>query len=89
MAVEHGPPVPPDESVRKTFGLDAGLDKLQAYLLAMSPGEELNVSSAATISALPRDACARVLDALARAGLLMRLPSDAYVRATPINPQSR
>lgn len=69
------------ESVkRRSLVLDAGLDKLQAYLLVMAPGDELNVERAAEISALDREICLQVLEALTRAGLLMRLQNDVYIR---------
>jgi len=60
--------------------LDRGLDKLQELLLAMSEGDEISVPRAVHISGLPADRCVAVLDALTRAGLLVRLQGDAYVR---------
>jgi hypothetical protein len=60
--------------------LDAGLDKLQEYLLAMSPGDEVSAASASEISGLDEHRCEVVLNALMSAGLMMRLQHDAYVR---------
>ena len=59
---------------------DAGLDKLQEFLLAMSPGDEVSVASAAELSGLDPKRCDEVLSALMRAGVMMRLQHDAYVR---------
>lgn len=67
-------------NVRRSLVLDAGLDKLQAFLLEMSPGDELNVERAMQISGLARDVCVQVLEALVRAGLMIRLQHDAYIR---------
>jgi len=66
--------------VRRSLALDAGLDKLQVFLLGMVPGEELSVPRAMEISGLDASQCDAVLDALARAGLMIRLQHDAYVR---------
>jgi hypothetical protein len=66
--------------VRRSLVLDAGLDKLQAFLLGMVPGDELSVPRAMEISGLDAAQCDAVLDALTRAGLMMRLQHDAYVR---------
>jgi hypothetical protein len=60
--------------------VDAGLDKLQEFLLAMAPGDELSSRHAAEISGLDHQRCDAILDALARAGLMTRLQHDAYVR---------
>jgi len=60
--------------------LDAGFDKLQDFLLAMAPGDEVSVTTAVEISGLDPGRCDAVLSALLRAGLLMRLQQDAYVR---------
>jgi len=60
--------------------LDTGLDKLQAFLLAMTPGDQLSAARASEISGLDEAYCATVLTALMRAGLMMRLQHDAYVR---------
>ena len=60
--------------------LDAGLDKLQDFLLAMTPGDEVSARHAAEISGLDYKRCDAILDALMRAGLMMRLQHDAYVR---------
>jgi hypothetical protein len=60
--------------------VDAGLDKLQDFLLAMAPGDEVSARHAAEISGLDDQRCDAILDALMRAGLMMRLQQDAYVR---------
>jgi len=67
-------------TVQRSLVLDAGLDKLQTYLLTMVPGDEVSVPRAMEISGLDAAQCDAVLDALARAGLMMRLQHDAYVR---------
>ena len=65
--------------MRRTL-LDTGIDKLQDLLLAMAPGDEVSAERAAEISGLDYKRCDAVLDALMRAGLMMRLQGDAYVR---------
>jgi hypothetical protein len=60
--------------------VDTGLDKLQDFLLAMAPGDEVSARHAAEISGLDHKRCDRILEALMRAGLMMRLQHDAYVR---------
>ena len=60
--------------------VDTGLDKLQDFLLAMAPGDQVSAQHAAEISGLDHKRCDRILDALMRAGLMMRLQHDAYVR---------
>ena len=60
--------------------VDLGLDKLQDFLLAMAPGDEVSARQAAEISGLDYRRCDAILDALMRAGLMMRLQQDAYVR---------
>jgi hypothetical protein len=60
--------------------VDIGLDKLQDFLLAMAPGDEVSARHAAEISGLDHKRCDAILDALMRAGLMMRLQHDAYVR---------
>lgn len=66
--------------MRRTLAVDSGLDKLQELLLGMTPGDQVSVPHAVAISGLPADHCASVLDALTRAGLMIRLQGDAYVR---------
>jgi len=66
--------------MRRPHAVEAGLDQLQAFLLGMAPGDEVSADRAAEISGLDRRHCDRVLDALMRAGLMMRLQHDAYVR---------
>ena len=60
--------------------VDAGIDRLQDFLLAMAPGDEVSARGAAELSGLDHRRCDAVLDALMRAGLMMRLQNDAYVR---------
>jgi hypothetical protein len=67
-------------TVHRSLALDAGLDKLQEFLLGMVPGDEVSVTRAMEISGLDASQCDAVLDALARAGLMLRLQHDAYVR---------
>ena len=64
----------------RAINTDAGLDKLQEFLLAMSPGDEVSVARAAELSGLDHKRCDAVLSALMRAGVMMRLQHDAYVR---------
>lgn len=66
--------------MRRSLALDAGLEKLQDFLLRMAPGDEVSVSRAVEISGLDDKLCDSVLDALMRAGLMMRLQHDAYIR---------
>jgi hypothetical protein len=66
--------------MRRSLVIDAGLDKLQEFLLAMSPGDEVSAARAAEISGLDERRCDVVLGALVQAGLMMRLQQDAYVR---------
>jgi len=66
--------------MRRSRALDAEFDRLQEYLLAMSPGDQISVGRAVEISGLEAAECSAVLDALLHAGLLMRLQHDAYVR---------
>jgi hypothetical protein len=58
----------------------SGFDRLQDFLLAMAPGDEVSTQRASEISGLDHERCGAVLDALMRAGLMMRLQHDAYVR---------
>jgi len=71
--------------VRRSLVLDAGLDKLQAYLLGMAAGDEVSVPRAMEVSGLDAAQCDAVLDALARAGLMIRLQHDAYVRRVSVD----
>jgi hypothetical protein len=66
--------------MRRSLVIDAGLDKLQEFLLEMSPGDEVSAPRAAEISGLDERRCDVVLTALVHAGLMMRLQHDAYVR---------
>jgi hypothetical protein len=60
--------------------VDAGIDKLQVFLLAMKPGDEVSARRAAELSGLDDKRCDAVLDALMRAGLMIRLQHNAYIR---------
>jgi hypothetical protein len=60
--------------------IDPGLNKLQDFLLAMEPGDEVTVARAQAISGLNESFCEAVLGALMRAGLMIRLQHNAYVR---------
>jgi hypothetical protein len=66
--------------VLRTSSINAGLDKLQDFLLAMSPGDEVSPQRAAEISGLDPERCDAVLAALMNVGLMTRLQHDAYVR---------
>ena len=66
--------------MRRSLVVDAGLDKLQQLLLTMHEGDEISVPHAARISGLQSTQCEAVLEALTRAGLLIRLQGDAYIR---------
>ena len=60
--------------------VNTGFDKLQEFLLGMTPGDEVSARQAAELSGLAPKECDDILDALMRAGLLIRLQHDAYVR---------
>ena len=66
--------------MRRSLVLDAGLDKLQEWLLETEEGDQVSVPHAMKVSGLQADQCEAVLDALTRAGLMTRLPGDGYVR---------
>ena len=66
---------------------DKGLDKLQEFLLAMTPGDVLSAARASQISGLDEARCDAVLTALMQAGLMMRLQHDAYVRCRLVRPE--
>ena len=74
--------------MRRTL-VNTGFDKLQEFLLAMSPGDEVSPQRASEISGLDHERCSAVLDALMRAGLMMRLQQDAYVRCRLEQPGTR
>ena len=67
-------------AMRRSLVVDAGLDKLQQLLLAMCEGDEISVPQATRISGLQATQCEAVLEALTRAGLLIRVQGDAYIR---------
>ena len=60
--------------------MNAGLDRLQEFLLEMMPGDDVSVDQARKISGLDGGTCEAVLDALKRAGLMLRLPHDTFLR---------
>jgi hypothetical protein len=64
----------------RSLVLDTGLDKLQDLLLTMGEGDQVSVLHAREISGLQAAQCEAVLEALTRAGLMIRLQGDAYVR---------
>jgi hypothetical protein len=72
--------------MRKPKADDAGLDKLQELVLAMAIGDEVSPRRAAEISGLDPLDCESMLDALVRAGLMIRLQHDAYVRCRLADP---
>jgi len=74
---------------QRSLVLDPGLDRLQAYLLQMDPGDELSVERAAEVSGLDQHTCSSVLDALTQAGLMMRLQQNAYVRCRSDQAETR
>ena len=63
----------------RSEAIDAGFDKLQDFLLAMTPGDQVSVTRAAELSGLDTGRCDAVLTALQRAGL-MQQRHDEYVR---------
>jgi len=66
--------------MRRSLVVDPGLDKLQELLLGMVPGDEVTVTRAVEVSGLDEAQCDAVLDALMRAGLMVRLHPGDYVR---------
>jgi hypothetical protein len=66
--------------MRSSRALDEGFDRLQEHLLEMTPGDQISVSRAAELSGLDSTRCDAVLNALLRAGLMIRLQHDAFVR---------
>jgi predicted transcriptional regulator of viral defense system len=66
--------------MRRSLVIDPGLDKLQELLLGMVPGDEISVARAVEVSGLDEAQCDAVLDALTRAGLMIRLQPGDYVR---------
>jgi hypothetical protein len=60
--------------------VDEGLDKLQDFLLAMQPGDEVSTARAQEVSGLTLSTCHAVLCALMRAGLMVQLQPTAFVR---------
>jgi hypothetical protein len=66
--------------MRSSRAIDEAFDRLQEYLLAMTPGDQISVNRAAELSGLDAEQCDAVLNALLHAGLMMRLQHDAFVR---------
>ena len=64
----------------RSLVVDAGLDKLQDLLLAMNQGDHVALPHAVAVSGLQPPQCEAVLEALVRAGLMMRAPGEIYVR---------
>ena len=67
---------------------EEGLNKLQEFLLTMTPGDQVSAQRASELSGLDPQRCDEILDALMRAGLMMHLQHDAYVRCR-LNPNAR
>jgi hypothetical protein len=67
-------------TMRHSLVIDPGMDKLQELLLAMAPGDEVSVSRATEVSGLNHSQCDAVLEALMRAGFMVRLDRGAYAR---------
>ena len=74
--------------MRRSLVVDTGLDKLQELLLGMSEGDEISVPHAVDASGLAAPQCEAILEALTRAGLMMRLQGDAYIRRHLVEPVS-
>jgi predicted transcriptional regulator of viral defense system len=76
----------------RPLALGDGLNKLQEFLLAMAHGDQLSANRASDISGLDPKRCEALLDALMRAGVMMRLQHGTYVRCRleptgqPLNP---
>jgi len=68
------------QDLPRSLVIDPGLDKLQELLLSMSPGDEVSVARAREVSGLDQTQCDAVLEALMRAGFMVRLAQGAYVR---------
>jgi hypothetical protein len=64
----------------RSLEIDPGLDKLQTLLLDMVPGDQVSVARAVEVSGLDEAQCDAVLNALMRAGLMLRLEPGGYVR---------
>jgi hypothetical protein len=68
------------KGVRHSLVIDLGLDKLQEMLLAMAPGDEVSVARATEVSRLDQSQCNAVLEALMRAGFMVRVAQGGYAR---------
>lgn len=68
------------QTIPRSLVLDPGLDKLQELLLAMAPGDEVSVARATEVSGLDQSQCDAVLEALMRAGFMVRLAEGDYAR---------
>jgi predicted transcriptional regulator of viral defense system len=69
-----------EKGMRRSLVIDPGLDKLQELLLGMVPGDEVSVARAVEVSGLDEAQCDAVLDALMKAGLMLRVQPGDYVR---------
>jgi hypothetical protein len=72
-----------ERDMPRSLVIDAGLDKLQTLLLEMEVGDQVSVPQAMHGSGLRAAQCEAVLDALARAGLMIRGDGDTYIRRHP------
>jgi hypothetical protein len=68
------------QTIPRSLVIDPGLDKLQELLLSMSPGDEVSVARATEVSGLNQSQCDVVLEALMRAGFMIRLAQGGYAR---------
>lgn len=66
--------------MRRSLVIDPGMDKLQELLLSMAPGDEVSVDRAIEVSGLEASQCDAVLEALMRAGFMVRLEQGGYAR---------
>jgi len=57
-----------------------GLNRLRDFVIAMTPGEQVNTQQAMLVSGLGSRDCHTLLDALVRGGFTIRLQHDAYIR---------
>jgi hypothetical protein len=66
--------------MRRPPPVRAGLIKLREFVIAMTPGEQVNTNQAMAISGLDAPVCDAMLDSLVRHGFAIRLQHDAYIR---------
>ena len=72
--------------MHRKLPIDIGLAKLQDFVAAMMPGDEMSAARAMQISGLSRARCRAMLDSLTRAGITIRLRHDAYIRGVTFRP---